>query len=272
MIRHSSSFFLSLLLHIAILAVVFFIYKGVSSIEKPKVEKKICVKLCTLKKEKKISKPKPKAKIKKIVKSKPIVKKPKKKKLVKLKPKKVKKFKPKPKKIKKKPKPKPKPKKIVKVIKKKPVVVEEIKEVKPEPKVEPLVYTEVVKEKYVQPKEEEVYDEIKNETEAVEIQNEEQRVEELTDEYIDNHEDEIRQLINDNLYYPRRARKRGVQGDVKVRFTLSRDAKISDIKVISSKSDILTRAAIKTLQNLYGKFPKPSETLIINIPIKYRLR
>ena len=257
MIRHSSSFFLSLLLHIAILAVVFFIYKGVSSIEKPKVEKKICVKLCTLKKEKRTSKQK--TKIKKIAKSKPIVKKSKKKKLVKLKPKNIKKFKPKPKKVKK--KTKPKPKKIVKVIKK-----------KPEPKIEPIIYTEITKEKYVQHKEEDIYDEIQKETEIVESQTEEERIQEVREKYIDNHEDEIRKLINDNLYYPRRARKRRIQGEVKVRFTLSQDAKISDINVISSKSDILTRAAIKTLQKLSDKFPKPSETLIINIPIEYRLK
>jgi len=259
-IRHSSSFFLSLILHMVILTVVFFIYEGVTHIKQEKQEKKLCVKLCTLVKEK----PKP------IIKKEPLKKvnivKPKKK---------VQKHTPKPKVITKKkinkpkpkpqlkPKPKPKPKPNVKIIKEKPVVVPKIEKPKP------VIYEEPKEDIYLDLDDDELYDDIE---EDYEIENDEQRVLRLTKEYTDNHEDEIRQLINNNLYYPRRARKRRLQGEVKVKFKLSVDAEVSGIEVLSSKSDILSRAAIKTLNNLSEKFPKPSEELIIKIPILYKLK
>jgi protein TonB len=242
------------------LIIIFFIYKGVSHIKKRPQEKKICVKLCKIIKEKPIIKQVPPAKKKTVTKkvTKPIVK-----------PKKViKKPKPKPKpKPKKKPKPKPKPKP-----KKKP-------KPKPEPKPIPKKIIKVPeiqgKETYLDIDDMDLYDDIEEdivEEDAVEVETTQQRVQRVTNEYINNHEDEIRQMINDNLYYPRRARKRGVQGEVKVKFTLSKDAEVSNIIVLSSKSDILSRAAIKTLNNLSKKFPKPDEELVVSIPILYKLR
>jgi protein TonB len=79
-------------------------------------------------------------------------------------------------------------------------------------------------------------------------------------------------LLQENLYYPRRARKRGVQGSVKVRFTLLVDGTIASVKVISSKSDILSRGALRTIENLSGEFPKPKESLTLTLPISYSLR
>jgi protein TonB len=241
------------------LIIIFFIYQGVSHIKKRPQEKKICVKLCKIIKEKPIIKQVPPAKKKIVTKkvTKPIVK-----------PKKViKKPKPKPKPKKKpKPKPKPKPKK------------------KPKPKPEPKpIPKKIIKVPEIQGKETyldidddmDLYDDIEEdivEEDAVEVETTQQRVQRVTNEYINNHEDEIRQMINDNLYYPRRARKRGVQGEVKVKFTLSKDAEVSNIIVLSSKSDILSRAAIKTLNNLSKKFPKPDEELVVSIPILYKLR
>jgi protein TonB len=241
------------------LIIIFFIYQGVSHIKKRPQEKKICVKLCKIIKEKPIIKQVPPAKKKIVTKkvTKPIVK-----------PKKViKKPKPKPKPKKKpKPKPKPKPKK------------------KPKPKPEPKpIPKKIIKVPEIQGKETyldidddmDLYDDIEEdivEEDAVEVETTQQRVQRVTNEYINNHEDEIRELINDNLYYPRKARKRRLQGEVKVKFVLSLDAKVSNITIISSKSDILSRAAIKTLENLSQKFPKPSEELIVNIPIIYKLR
>jgi protein TonB len=79
------------------------------------------------------------------------------------------------------------------------------------------------------------------------------------------------QLLQENLYYPRRARKRGIIGEVLVKFKLSMDAKVYSIEVLSSKSDILSRAAIKTIEDLSGKFPKPNKELTLNVPINYTL-
>jgi protein TonB len=260
MIRHSSSFFLSLLLHIAILAVVFIIYKGVHHIKKQKEQEKVCVKLCKVVKKipevsKEIKKP--------TLKPKKIESKPKQKKIIKKKPKKI---------LKKK-----------KQYKKHKVKKKRLSPPKPKPKLEPKSEPkQVVKEIVKVEKQEDVYldidddlyDDIEDDIvdDITDINTKEQTIQNLTQKYINNHQDEIRQMINDNLYYPRRARKRGVQGEVKVKFTLSKDAEVSNIIVLSSKSDILSRAAIKTLNNLSKKFPKPDEELVVSIPILYKLR
>ena len=90
--------------------------------------------------------------------------------------------------------------------------------------------------------------------------------------YIQNNLHEIVLLIKENLYYPRRARKRGIEGTIVVKFFLHKDGTVSHIQVISSKSDILSRAAMKTINNLSGKFPKPSEKLTLSVPINYELK
>lgn len=139
--------------------------------------------------------------------------------------------------------------------------------------------------------------EIKEIVEKVEIFNEEKREESIilteqneeiattqelndtiteTDEiqkerYVNDNLQKISQLLSDNLYYPRNARKRGVVGKVVIKFKLSTDATVSEIEIVSSKSDILSRAAVKTIRDLSGKFPKPTENLILRIPIKYSL-
>ncbi len=89
--------------------------------------------------------------------------------------------------------------------------------------------------------------------------------------YIQNNLNKIVLLIKENLYYPRRARKRGIQGTIVVKFFLHKDGSVSHTQVLSSKSDILSRAAMKTINNLSGKFPKPSEELTLSVPINYEL-
>jgi len=89
--------------------------------------------------------------------------------------------------------------------------------------------------------------------------------------YVDENLVKIAQLLQENLYYPRRARKRGVQGEVLVKFNLSQNAEVTNVKVLSSKSDILSRGAIKTINDLSFKFPKPKEKLTLSVPILYKL-
>lgn len=91
------------------------------------------------------------------------------------------------------------------------------------------------------------------------------------EQYVEENLAEIVALLQENLYYPRRARKRGIQGEVLIRFTLSKNAKISDVKIISSKSEVLSRGAMKTIENIEGKLPKPQEILTFNVPISYLL-
>ena len=57
------------------------------------------------------------------------------------------------------------------------------------------------------------------------------------------------------------------------RLRLKDDAwKVYDIKIIKSKSDILSRAAMKTIMDLSGKFPKPQKRLTLHVPIGYELK
>ena len=92
------------------------------------------------------------------------------------------------------------------------------------------------------------------------------------EKYIQENLAEIVALLKENLHYPRRARKRGKEGVVKIKFKLSKNAEISNIEIIESKSEILSRGAIKTLENLSFKLPPPKEELILNVPISYKLR
>ncbi|HIP55289.1 MAG TPA: energy transducer TonB [Sulfurimonas autotrophica] len=91
------------------------------------------------------------------------------------------------------------------------------------------------------------------------------------EEYLKENLAKIATLIKENLYYPRVARKRGIQGSVTVRFILLQDATVIQITTISSNSEILTRAAIKTIKELSGEFPRPKRNLTITLPIQYSL-
>ena len=144
---------------------------------------------------------------------------------------------------------KPKPKVLAEVKQSTPVIEKEIKVKKSET-------TAVVKKSI--PKPEEVSKKIPQKT-AEEI-------------YVDENLKKIVTLLQENLYYPRRARRRGLEGDVVVKFKLSQNAVVSSIEVVSSQSDILSRGAIKTIENLSTIFPKPKEELLLKVPISYKLK
>jgi len=240
--NHSKSLLLSLSIHVLILLSLFGIYKySFSSVKPVEKEKRVCVNLACIKQkaviEKKVQKSKPLHK--KIVK-KPVIHK---KNPVK-KPKKIKKKVPLHKEIK-----KEEPKVIEKP-------VEQIKTVEPATPAEQQSQiekkTEVVENKIVA-----------NKIPQKKMSDEEQ--------YLEDNLAKIAKLIKDNLYYPRVARRRGIQGSVTVRFMLLKDATVTQITTISSSSGILTRAAIKTIAELSGKFPKPKTDLMLTVPIQYSL-
>jgi len=93
-----------------------------------------------------------------------------------------------------------------------------------------------------------------------------------TEKYMKNNIATIRALIEENLYYPRSAKRKGITGKVVVKFKLSKNGDISFISITSSTHEILSRSAIKTLTELSGQFPKSDEDLIIKIPIEYYLK
>ncbi len=229
--RHTPSFFVSVLVHVVFAAIIFFLYKTVVILNAKKEEKKVCIHLQTLQTEKPLVK---------LEKPKPLKKKHTQKKVSKPETKVIKKEK----KIQKELKPKIAP------------VLEEETEVKAVEKIlEKIPPKEIKQEKLLAPPKPVV---------AVS----KPTVEEL---YIDKNLQKISQLLSENLYYPRRARKRGIEGIVNVDFTLDTDAVVSDIDVVSSSNDILSRAAIKTIEDLSGEFPPPKETLRLSVPIHYSL-
>jgi len=94
----------------------------------------------------------------------------------------------------------------------------------------------------------------------------------LQEEYIEEHLLTIQKLIRENLYYPRRARKKGIEGRVALSFTILEDGSVQKIKIRESDYDILSRAAQRTIEELSGRFPKPKEPLKVSLPIMYNLK
>jgi len=95
---------------------------------------------------------------------------------------------------------------------------------------------------------------------------------EIKQKFIDDNMFIIAHLLQENLYYPRRARKRGITGVVLVKFSIDINGEVDSVKVEKSSNDILSRAAIKTIENLSGEFPKPKEKLVLSVPINYELK
>jgi len=246
MIRHSKSLFASLMLHTALVILVFLVWQNWPA-KKKEEEKKICLKMCHLQEPKVIPK-----KIEPIVEKPKVVPPPPPKKIEKPKPKPKKK--PKKKIFKKKIKPKPKPKKkVIPLVKK---VPKKLVEQKVEPTPTPIIEEEIVVQK--------VFKQVPRETQA-------QKSKRLEKDYLDKNLKKIVRLLRDNLYYPRSARKRGITGEVMVKFKLLTNGTIEYVKVTSSRSKILTRAATKTINDLSGDFPKPKEALTLHVPINYAL-
>ncbi len=92
------------------------------------------------------------------------------------------------------------------------------------------------------------------------------------EKYLEEHLKVIASLLRKNLYYPKRARKRRIVGEVLMQFTLLKNGDIGSIKVKKGSKEILNSAATKTIKKLSGKVPKPSESITIEIPIVFRLK
>jgi len=185
-------------------------------------------------------------------------------------PKVIKKVKPTPKKVKKPPKPKKPPKKRKVPLKKK-------KPVPPKPVEKPVA--EVVEKKVVKVQEKvkeviitPVQEPVLSSAAAKEIAKPVTPKTTPKEHYIKSNISEIMSLLRKHLYYPRMARKRHIEGKVVVEFELLVDGTIQNIKVIEAHRDILGRAAVTTIERLEGKLPKPSEKLLLSVPIMYRLK
>ncbi len=95
---------------------------------------------------------------------------------------------------------------------------------------------------------------------------------EYSKEYIDKNLAKIRELIQENIYYPRKARRRNIEGKVVLRFTITTAGTIQNVQVVSSAHNILTHAAKQVLIMIEDELPKPKEEIEITLPLTYTLR
>ena len=229
MIRHSRSFFISLVIHSVVFTMLFFTWKSYSIVEKEE-EEKVCLKLSNVEISPIVSK----------------IKEPQVQDIIEEKPKKT---------IQKK----------VETVDAKPVVKPLQKE---ESKIKQIQSVQEITPQDISAAKENVV-----KKEHFEIQKEEPPLKQETpeDEYIKVNTQKIAQLIQENLSYPISARRKGITGLVVVKFCLSVDAKVSNIKIVESSSEVLSRAAIKTIEDLSEKFTKPDKEVNLSVPINYSL-
>ena len=81
----------------------------------------------------------------------------------------------------------------------------------------------------------------------------------------------INALIRKNLFYPRLAKKRGLEGKTMVSFTLNEEGEVVSIKAMGIIASILKKSAIETVEKASSSFPHPKVTLALRIPIVYKL-
>lgn len=87
---------------------------------------------------------------------------------------------------------------------------------------------------------------------------------------------ELEIWFQQNKHYPRKAKMRGIVGDVEVEVTLNRFGKILKHQLISESGyRVLDHAVLKTLQQAEGIPPFPDEfqqvQLTVTVPFEYRL-
>ncbi|HEX5711543.1 MAG TPA: energy transducer TonB [Sulfuricurvum sp.] len=91
-------------------------------------------------------------------------------------------------------------------------------------------------------------------------------------EFLNAHLGEIRALLLQNLKYPKMAQKLRMQGDVRIAFSLNSDGSVENIKVVESSGfEILDEDARELIEKMAGRFPKPSKSVRISVPLSYVL-
>ena len=73
--------------------------------------------------------------------------------------------------------------------------------------------------------------------------------------------------IDGHKFYPRKARRRGTEGEIKIAFYLHRDGSISDLQV-SGGSRVLRKAAKQAVQKALS-LPRPPESISLQEQIRF---
>ncbi len=89
-------------------------------------------------------------------------------------------------------------------------------------------------------------------------------------EYLDKHLVQIRNLINENVKYPMKARKLSIEGIVVARFKILENGNVENIEIIEGHK-FLQNATIEAIQEASKNFPKTNKSIEIQIPIEYKL-
>lgn len=148
-----------------------------------------------------------------------------------------------------------KPEPIEKVVKK-----EEKKKVQKKPKEKKIEKEKVVKENIVN-------NDIQKETKELVVT---KPVIDEKKEYLEKHLALIRDLINQNVKYPLKARKLSIQGVVTVRFKINENGTVENIIIVDGHK-FLQNATIEAIEEASRNFPKTNKTIEIQIPIEYKL-
>ena len=89
-------------------------------------------------------------------------------------------------------------------------------------------------------------------------------------DYLDKHLAQIRNLINQNVKYPLKAKKLSIEGIVTVRFKINENGTIENITIIDGHK-FLQSATIEAIEEASKSFPKTNKSIEIQIPIEYKL-
>lgn len=89
--------------------------------------------------------------------------------------------------------------------------------------------------------------------------------------YVALHKDAIAQALQRAKTYPELARKRSIEGVVEVSFTIKPTGEVDAVEA-TSKSPMLSSAAIECVHKAKHNFPLPLEDVTIKVPIVYVLK
>lgn len=102
------------------------------------------------------------------------------------------------------------------------------------------------------------------------VQPNEQPPKHQKEEYVYTHSAKVQEILNQRKIFPKNARKLDQYGEVLVRFDFTPNGEATNIRIIKSSGfDMLDNAAKELIKTSSSLFPKPQETVPINVPIEY---
>jgi protein TonB len=82
----------------------------------------------------------------------------------------------------------------------------------------------------------------------------------------------ISNIVQRSINYPPIARRMGWEGKVLVSFVLEPNGDIRDLKVLKSSGyEVLDKEALDSIRRSYKDFPKPPVSVVVKLPINFRL-